>query len=134
MKLLPRNICAHPDGYMVRVQRGKVLFQAFVPKSNPRAVERCVELRDNFLRIAGEVQYPKSRRPHRTGRSNTGIPGISETVKWCRLRSYPCFNVSWSVLGRQRMKRFVFGHGVTRETAFQRAIEHRRNVTEVVHA
>ena len=33
MKTLPRNICAHPDGYLVRIVRGDLKWSAFVPYS-----------------------------------------------------------------------------------------------------
>lgn len=131
MRTLPENISAHPDGYLVRLQRRKVLFQAFVPKSRPDALERAIKLRDRFLATAGAKLVVKSRRPHRRGWSNTGIVGISELVTWRRCRSYNCFSVSWSVEGHGHTKRFLFGHkgGDTRADALQSAINHREQMT-----
>lgn len=129
MRTLPDNVSVHPDGYLVRVMRHGVLFQAFVPGSHAAPLERAIELRDRFLQLAGGSRHPKSRRPHRVAYSNTEITGISETVTWRGYRSYNCFNVSWSVEGKQHQKRFLFGRGVERATALQAAIKHRRQMT-----
>jgi hypothetical protein len=133
MRLLPKNICTHPDGFLVRVERAGVLFQAFINKKRPDALERATILRDRFLAKAGAVQRPKSRRHNTWARSNTGVPGISETVQFNGTRAYPCFNVSWGEQGRQRCKRFRFGRGVDRETALAQAITHRRLKAGVAH-
>lgn len=131
MRTLPENISAHPDGYLVRLQRNRVLFQAFVPKSRADALARAIALRDRFLATAGEKVHAKSCRPHRRGWSNSGIVGISELVTWRRARSYNCFSVSWSDHSQGHTKRFLFGHrgGDTRAEALQAAIHHREQMT-----
>lgn len=118
MRTLPRHISAHPDGWLVRVERGGVRYQAFVrytygatspaPASSPggedtgeggpqtpsAALTRALQLRDRFLRITAEVHANRHRLK---GKSNTGWSGISETSNWRDNRPYPCFAVSWQV-------------------------------------
>lgn len=142
---LPKNICRHPDGWLVRVQRGGVLYQAFVPHgyqvikpagssgSRPEniqpdnmqpALRRAIALRDRFLRLAGPL--PSRRAPRTRARSNTGVVGVSETAHWRAHRCYPCFIVSWSEprpgpgKGRHRTRRIYIRPG-QREQAFTRA-------------
>lgn len=119
MKTLPKNICAHPDGLLVRVKRGDVLFQAFTTD-----LGRAIELRDKFLALAGGVARPAIVRIGKQAvRSNTGVAGVSETTMWRRDRAYPCFSVDWSVNGVHKMKRVFYGrNGVSRSTALQSAI------------
>ena len=144
---LPRYITAHLGGFNVRVTRSKVTYRAWVagsyrPPSAPSpggegwgegepltgnaALARAEQLRDRFLRIAGEVA-----NLHRVkGHSNTGYSGISETVKWSRgSHSYPCFAVNWCVAGRQKMRRFTYGPKCSRTAALEQAVRHRERVT-----
>ncbi len=133
---LPHHICAHPDGLLVRVHRGALRYQAFVPKGNANALDRAIGLRDNFLKqLPTELLVVRSKP-----RSNTGISGISETVTWSHGRAYDCFNVSWNFNApdgrrRMRMKRVYFKTWSEREAALQRAIALREEKTglEVAH-
>lgn len=137
MKTLPNNISAHPDGLLVRVLRSGVLFQAFVAASNTDALGRAVKLRDRFLKLAGGVHHPKSHRPHRWAHSNTGVVGVSETVKFVSRRAYQGFNVSWSEQGKGHCRRFNYGGNLDRTTALRNAIAFRNQKTgqpvEVYH-
>lgn len=136
MRTLPRNISAHPDGWLVRVVRNRITYQAFVPASRVDGLERAVALRDRFLRITAEV---RANRHRVRGHSNTGWSGISETENWRHNRPHPCFSVHWSepravrLPGQRgtiaRMKRFCYGPKVSRALALQQAIAHRERVT-----
>lgn len=131
MRTLPRNISAHPDGWLVRVERNKVRYQAFTT-----SLERAVELRDRFLRIVAEVRANR-HRVH--GQSNTGWSGISETENWRHNRPHPCFSVHWNepranpLPGQRgtiaRMRRFCYGPRCSRERALQLAIHCREQMT-----
>lgn len=111
---LPRNITARPDGYVVRVNRSGITYQAFTTD-----FVKAVALRDRFIAIHGAI---KAKGPHKTAYSNTGVVGVSETVAWHHSRPYPCFIASWSVSGRNRTKRFYYGDQRPRAAALQQAI------------
>ncbi len=135
MKTLPRHISAHPDGLLVRIQRGAVLFQAFVPASHPAPLVKALLLRDKFKALAGPASKHRGRQQPR---SNTGVAGVSETTMWRHDRPYPCFSVDWSVRGVHKMKRIHYGrNGVTRRAALDQAIALRLCVSalkpEVAH-
>lgn len=138
MKTLPKNICAHPDGLLVRIRRGETLFQAFVPKNYGRAgtplpaagahgvtrptdaaLQRAIELKEKFLALAGAAKVPVR---HFKPRSNTGLLGISETVMWRHSKPYDCFCVSLDRDGKHRSKRVLYGRTRTRERALREAI------------
>ena len=123
---LPKNICHHPDGYLVRVRRGGVIYQAFVAGHSPAALIEAVARRDRFVAIYGTVTE------HRQGRvfSNTGICGVSETVSWSRWVSNPCFNVSWRSGGRQHCRRVYYGRHRTREEALRLAVALRQRMIQ----
>jgi len=125
MKTLPHpNVCQHPDGVLVRIKRGDVLFQAFVPNSHPAPLVKALLLRDQFKALAGAAS--KHRGPQQP-RSNTGVSGVSETTMWRHDRPYPCFIVDWSRNGKRTNKRFVYGsNGVARSVALQTAIAYRQ--------
>lgn len=147
MKTLPCHITAHLGGFNVRVTRNKVTYRAWVagsyrppsppspggegwgegePLTDNAALTRALALRDRFLRIHGEV----ANRHRVKGRSNTGYSGISESVKWSRgTHAYPCFEVSWCVAGRQRLRRFTYGPKNSRTAALAHAIRHREQMT-----
>lgn len=136
MKTLPCYITAHLGGFYVRVTRNKVTYRAWVaerhsastlqPLNHSPALQRAIALRDRFLRIHGEV----ANRHRVKGRSNTGYSGISESVKWSRgTHAYPCFEVSWCVAGRQRLRRFTYGPKNSRTAALAHAIRHREQMT-----
>lgn len=138
---LPKNICAHPDGYLVRVQRGGILFQAFVPCcktataiARGEAIARAEALKENFL-----AQLPENVRVHSfTPRSNTGLSGISETVCWRHGRPHDCFNVSWYERrpGRRGIARStrVFFKWSEREAGLQRAINLRASKLSTINS
>jgi hypothetical protein len=130
----PKNIFAHPNGLLVRVIRDKVLFQASVPKSHPAPLARAIELRDKFLSNVRKSQHPKSRSPHRTGTSNTGIPGISESTNWIQGRPYSCFNANWSVEGRRHCRKFYYKDLPSRDRALKNAIQLRHKITGIKYA
>jgi hypothetical protein len=125
-RLLPANISAHPDGYLVRVNRAGLKLQAFIRYSAPDALARAIRIRDRFLISAGPTfpkrilrsEYREAARCH----SNTGIPGITETVKWVKYQPRNCFTVYLGKHHRPQMKRVYFGRRRTRAQALQRAI------------
>ncbi len=82
---LPQYIYNHPDGLLVRIRRHGVLYQVFIGGRSASHLERAITLRDRFLALAGEVKPV----------SNTGIRGISETVRWYHSKDYPAFAVRW---------------------------------------
>jgi hypothetical protein len=121
---LPVNICSHPDGFLVRVQRQGVELRAFVPRGHADPLAEALRQRDRFYRIAGAVEA--RRGPRTRSRSNTGIPGISETQTWRHGQPYPNLCVSWSDVGVHHTARVYFGHGRSRSEAMRCAIELRR--------
>lgn len=133
LKSLPKNISAHPDGLLVRIKLGAVLFQAFIPKTHKTPLARALALRKKFLALAGPAKQPK-RLGVQQVRSNTGVAGVSETTMWRHDRPYPCFSVDWSVAGRHQMKRIHYGGSATslsRPEALRVAIALREQMTGV---
>lgn len=126
MHPLPHNICEHPDGLLVRVSRRGVRYQAFVPHSHPDPIARAVELRDRFIALAGLPLVL----------SNTGIRGISETVRWYHSRPYDAFAVRWptGTNGKVRKSRvFTFRSYGGRSGALRAAVALRsRQTGEVI--
>lgn len=136
---LPRNISAHPAGYLVRVKRKGITYSAFVGKgfatetpstqrekiSNlcasaplwPTALLEAVRLRDRFIHIHGAIAV---RGPSKKAYSNTGLVGISETIHWNRSRRNPCFLVSCR---RHFRRRIYYGEHRPRAVALKMAIE-----------
>jgi hypothetical protein len=79
MKTLPRHISQHHTGaFDVRVRRGAVEYRARVA-----TLARALEVRDAFLAQAGPGPA-----------SNTGLAGITESVRWSHNHAYPAFCVS----------------------------------------
>lgn len=128
MRTLPKQISWTRDGYLIRVVRGKVRYQAFVSHRHADALARAVAVRDRFWRLVGEVA---NLHKIASTRSNTGIAGISETVVWRHRKRYDCFCVSWSDQGRHRTWRSYFGAFRPRSEALRRAIEYRQRVARV---
>ncbi len=122
-----KHIHHRPHGYMVIVTRRKIRFSAWIPGHTPESLTRAMGQRDHFLAIAGPMGHPKRKRPHRTGHSNTGIPGITEHTTWSGGRPYPCFSVRWAGNG---IRRFRYRDLTTRETALSKAIALRRHIVE----
>ena len=121
---MPKYVTEQADGFRVGITRGKMRFRAYVSKSKPGALEEAVRIRDQFLAAAGPVLVPTTHAlPADGGRiSNTGIRGITETVKWTRYRPHPCF---WVSLGARtkRFKRIYYGpKSRTREQALRIAV------------
>lgn len=124
---LPTNISATPDGYLVRVVRQNVRWQAFVSYSREDALLHAIGLRDRFIQRAGEVL-----KRHTKGSSNTGVPGISETVHWRRNRPISCFLVYLGKDQHPQNKRFYFGEFRPRQNAWQAAVRMRRAVGAII--
>lgn len=136
---LPRHIFPHAAGYRVRVIRGAVKLEAYLPAS-PTALAEAIQIRDRFLIAAGPT-LPKLVKTYTAAsrrRSNTGHPGISETMKWVRYRPIYCFTVYLGKKHRPQMKRVYFGQNLTRHEALKKAIAIRASVVpiskEVSHA
>ena len=121
------HIYPHPDGWIVKVTRAGIRYQAFVAHGadRPAALKKAKATRDEFIRIHGEHHVIPPR-------SNTGLLGITETTKWSHGKPKPCFQVT---LGdpRHSTRRFNYTTFGQRETALQKAIAHRRKL-EVAHA
>lgn len=124
MKTTPRNISAHPDGYLVRIVRGDLKWTAFVPSSRPDALGEAVRLRDRFYKICGPVG---TRKASKIPRSNTEVVGISETIHWKGVR--PRRNFIVHTCGKN--KRFYYGQQRTRTQAFNAAVAHRAQALSV---
>jgi hypothetical protein len=88
MNPLPPYIYNHPDGLLVRIRRHGVLCQVFLRWATPDALARAIQLRDRFLALANNAT-PRVL-------SNTGIRGISETVRWYHSKPYEAFAVRWA--------------------------------------
>lgn len=122
-RLAPKHICTHPDGYLIRLVRGAVSYQAFVTGHDAGALLKALWLRERFYQICG----PVARRVSRHARSNTDVVGITETTHWNHGHEYRKFNVH--VAGRN--KGFYFGRRCSREQAFTAAVNHRAQVLGV---
>lgn len=133
-KTLPLHISDDGSLYIVRVRRGPMTFRASVAKSSSDALNHALRLRDQFLIASGPALYKNQRWPSHA-RSNTGLVGISETVKWTQYRPRYCFAVStaWT---HPTMKRVYFGpHSRTRAEALRMARGYRaRMKATVAHA
>ena len=103
-KELPLHISPHHSGYRVMIRRGKMLFRA-----HAKTIEEAVRLKEQFEAAAGPALYPKTRPSPTVARSNTGVVGITETVKWVRYRPRTCLHVQWQQDGKLRCKRIHFG-------------------------
>lgn len=122
MRDLPKNVCKHPDGYLVRIVRGDLKWSAFVPHSRPDALAHATTLRDKFYAVCPAA----ARRKHsKHARSNTDVVGISETVCWHRGLPHNNFIVHAS--GKNR--RFYYGRQRNRAAAFKLALAHRAKAT-----
>lgn len=113
------HIYPHPDGWIVKVIRGGIRYQAFVAHGANRAAAlvKAEATRDEFIRIHGA---------HHTipVRSNTGLLGITEITKWNHGKPQPCFQVT---LGdpRHSTRRFNYTTFNQREKALEKSIAHR---------
>jgi hypothetical protein len=116
-RALPKNISAHPDGYLVRLERGDVKYQAFVAGHDAGALLKALWLRERFYRVCGLPQ----RRTARHSRSNTDVVGITETTHWNHGHEYRKFNVHTGGCN----KGFYFGRRRSRADAFNLALNHR---------
>ena len=117
---LPRHIVSTPDGLMVRVQVGGTLVQARVRKGDPHPLTTALRKREELLKAAAKLTAPV--------RSNTGITGVSETVKFIWSQPYDGFIASATVGGKMLRKFFRYGgtSGRTREGAMQNAVNLRQ--------
>jgi hypothetical protein len=126
----PKNICAHPNGLQIHIQRKGISFHAFVSKSHPTPLARAIEIRDRFLRTVSDVKRRKAHRPHRSSPSNTGVVGVTESTRWSGGKAYPCFTSNWSRSGRRHMHRFHYTDLKSREIALKKAITLRHRNAE----
>lgn len=133
------NIAATPHGFQVVLIRQRIKFQAFISSRadgsfdahvvRRQAFLKAMAMRDRFLAKAPQ-RFPRriAKFEHARPVSNTGIAGISETVKWVDSRPVNCFCV---YLGKQRkpqMKRVYYGDFRPREVALRKAIQLRKEV------
>lgn len=120
-RLLPANISRHHGGgYIIRVRRKFISYQAFT-----RDLSQAIRLRDKFLAQGGQVFRHKTYTITKS-RSNTGHVGIVEMIKWVRYNPRYCFSVTWQREWRRRRKLFYFGPRCrTREQALRKAIAFR---------
>lgn len=83
---LVKNITQCRLSWRVAVERRGIRYTAYFAfgADQAAALERAIAERDRFYAVHGTA-----------ARSNTGIAGISETVKWIRNRSYDCFQVTF---------------------------------------
>lgn len=136
MRTLPRHICAHQGSLCVRVIRGGVTYRATISGQSAEALAQAVAQRDRFLALAAQLPPAPARAP----RSNTGLAGISETVKLRPLTTAECFAVSWQTsCGHQTTRRITYGAHRPRAQALRAAIALRARMTrattpEVHHA
>jgi hypothetical protein len=120
------HIYAHPDGWIVKLIRGGIRYQAFIAHGTDRAaaLKKAEATRDEFIRIHGAQHVIPAR-------SNTGLLGITEVTKWSHGKPQPCFQVT---LGdpRKTTRRFNYRTFMGREVALQKAIAHRQKL-EAAH-
>lgn len=120
------HINPHPDGWIVKVIRAGIRYQAFVAHGADRAaaLAQAEATRDEFIRIHGAHATPAPR-------SNTGLLGITEVTKWNHGKPQPCFQVT---LGdpRHSTRRFNYTTFSQREKALKKAIAHRQKL-EAAH-
>jgi hypothetical protein len=106
-----KNIFETTYGWRVIIMRSGVTFTSNIPFNGDRAaaLKKAAAIRDEFYAEHG------FNSPH----SNTGICGISESVKWAHSKSYPCFAVS---VGNRHPRRFVYRTPEERQIAIRQAI------------
>ena len=85
------NIYEIPHGYRVIINRPEIRYQVFVAFGTDKAaaLQRAIAERDQFFALHGKFGTSGQRV-----RSNTGVAGVSETVKWVGNNSYNCFQVT----------------------------------------
>jgi hypothetical protein len=108
---LPKYITLHTSGsFDIRITRHGVQYRA-----RARTLERALQLVEKFIATAGDGRV-----------SNTGIPGICESVHWICNKPYPVFYVSaWEGYHR----RFTFKRCGGRRQALLAAAAHRAQLT-----
>lgn len=123
-KAIPLHITDAGDHYSVRVRRGDVTYRARVPKSRPQALAEAMQLKARFEQLAGSPRYNPRRSLATIARSNTGIIGITETVKYRAGFPQDCFHVA--LFGRPTSKRVYYGRCRPRAVALAQAIQLRK--------
>ena len=103
--------------WRVKVGRRGIRYIVNIPFGSDReaAFRRAIAERDRFYAIHGRTS------PH----SNTGIAGISETVKWTSNKPYPCFSVTVGASRVHRPVRFMYRGLADRTRSLRAAIAHR---------
>jgi len=127
---MPLHIVDEGRRYSVRIRRGDVTLRAYVPKSRPQALAEAIRLKAQLEAQAGQARYSTVRPLTTIVRSNTGIIGITDTVKWNRGRPHDCFHVA--LFGRPSAKRIYYGTCRPRAVAFAIARQLRK-ATEATH-
>jgi hypothetical protein len=106
------NITHHPRGLLVQVERRGHVHRAWfpcpdaarlstlnpLPSTYTQALALAVAARDQFIAAHGTVAdtYPRANNvPRHRAYSNTGLTGVSETVRWQNNRPKYSFAVSW---------------------------------------
>lgn len=111
MKTLPKYISRHHTGaFDVRLKRGGVEYRARVA-----TLERALACVARFIELAGAGPV-----------SNTGLRGITETVRWSHNHAYPAFSVC--APGNHRRVFRVSAYGDRRRT-LRAAAAHRARMT-----
>jgi hypothetical protein len=127
-----QNIFDCGRGFSVVIVRGAITYRAWVRKGDG-ALEEAKRLRDEFVALAGPMHKGSNNaKPRSRSRSNTGVPGISETTTWKRSRPYPIFVVSWSEGKRRKTRSIIYGGKRTRRQAFELAVAQRRAIGAVI--
>lgn len=119
---LPRNITVQEGCYRVRVNRAGMRFNAWVPGQSAEALALAVKKRDEFIRMAGIAAW-----------SNTGMPGVSESVYFKRGAELHGFVVNFNQNGRRTCRRISYGAQRTRAEAFLMAVNLRRRMEPGVY-
>ena len=103
--------------WRVKIERRGIRYTVNIPFGSDReaALRRAIAERDRFYVAHGQT----------VPRSNTGIAGISETVKWSHNRAYPCFSVTVGASRVHRPVRFMYRGLAARSRSLRAAIAHR---------
>lgn len=120
------HIYPHPDGWIVRVIRQGIRYSAFIAHGTDRAaaLRKAKATRDEFIRIHGAKTTLGPR-------SNTGLLGITEVIKWSHGKPQTCFQVTCGD-PRQNTRRFSFTTISQRDKALAEAIACRKKL-EAAH-
>ena len=132
MKGISRIDSNHTHGWFVRVFRNggthSKMFSDGVHEGREKALKAAQEYKEEY-----ERQHPPSyattrlrMKPLRNNKS--GVVGVSDTHDRSRAgKILPCFSVSWRPQkNKTRCKKFYYHHYDSRESAFEAAVEFRK--------